>query len=752
MKTIMNMRTRVLFSATLIVLFIVMLLACSSNPGNRLTSSEKLELYRINVGGKYGFIDKKGNIIIEPQYDIANFFFCDSLCFAKNGELVGFININGEFVTELNTEISWVYAFHNGLARCVASDDKMGVIDKKGTFILPTIYKDIERDEGFGLIIEDTLGKKGYVNCKGEFIIPCEYDEVYGFSDGLTVVAIDNKYGYMDTLGVWEIDTIFSDARSFKNGFARVEKDEKRFFINHSGNFVDKLSYDNLLSDFSENKAFVIEGDAILLIDKNGNTINEVKADSVFPYREGFAKFKQNGKYGMLDSIGNIFASAKFDKLSDFNEGFAGFETNSKHGIIDNKGFEIVKAEHNYGTGKFKKLSLLFGQDTIRGDYPITYYDNQGNIIWKDMPGNRFIWPKVPTKEDYIAYFDSKLAELDPIEGIYYVTFNDIAVDRDNDHASSNGSRSRFYAVIRDVNNTNEFHAYVIDKDKPYHRWVKKFVQIGESNAYAIVNRAEESTWAEDGKLVLEDPYNFEVTLRTGGNNYYNWYVQCDFTKDYPSTSEYEQVQKAEWTGSGFAISNGYVVTNYHVTNGAKTINIKGVNGEMDERYKGYVVASDKQHDIAIIRIVDKDFKGFADIPYCIGKTVPEVGNDVFALGYPMTNTMGEDVKLTNGIISSTSGFKGDVSMYQISVPVQPGNSGGPLFDNEGNVIGIVCAKHADAENANYAIKVSYLYSLINSSDIGIKIADKNKVSSKSLSQKVKEVKPFVYLIECNSH
>ena len=74
------------------------------------------------------------------------------------------------------------------------------------------------------------------------------------------------------------------------------------------------------------------------------------------------------------------------------------------------------------------------------------------------------------------------------------------------------------------------------------------------------------------------------------------------------------------------------------------------------------------------------------------------------------------------------------------------------MFDNEGNVIGIICAKHADAENANHAVKVSYLFSLVNSSGIGIKMPEKNNVTSKSLSKKVKQVKPFVYLIECRSH
>ena len=112
---------------------------------------------------------------------------------------------------------------------------------------------------------------------------------------------------------------------------------------------------------------------------------------------------------------------------------------------------------------------------------------------------------------------------------------------------------------------------------------------------------------------------------------------------------------------------------------------------------------------------------------------------------------MGEEVKLTDGIISASSGFKGDESMYQISAPVQPGNSGGPLFNSDGTVIGIVCAKHADAENANYAIKVSYLYSLVNGSDLGIKMPDNNKLKTKTLSKIVKQVEPFVYLIECSS-
>ena len=742
---------------TIHILYLTLLLgavlntACSSK--DKHNGDSWSELYRINVGGKYGFINENGDIVIEPQFDLVFFSFKSTeVCFASMGERKGLINASGDFVAELDKDIEWVWGYKNGVARCVGKNNKYGIVDETGRVVLPLVYSDITRDDTIGFIVKDTLDNMGYVNNRGEFIVPCVYDDVNGIAEGLMVVATSRKCGYVDTLGNWVIDSIYDDARGFSESLARVKKGGRWVFIDKKGNVVESLKYEEILTEFCDNRAFVKQQGTICMVNRRGTVIKQIDVDSVYAFNDGYAAFKKNGKFGMLDTNGNVSVAAKYEKLYGYDYGVSQYKKNNLFGLIDTGGNVVVDATHNLGCGKREGYSLLCGQDSVGNNYTVTYYDQKGNVIWKDMPGNRFSWPDVPTKEDYVAFFDSKLAELDPIEGIYYATFNRMTVDRENDHASSNGSNSKFYAIRRSENNRDEYYAYVIDKDKPYYTWVKKFVQIGESNAYAVVNKDKESTWSEDGKLILEDPCHFEITLRTGGNNYYNWYVQCDFLKDYPSAAIYEQVQQAEWTGSGFAIADGYVVTNYHVINGAKTINIKGVNRDVDKTYKGYVVATDREHDLAILRIVDKKFAGFDAIPYCIGKTVPEVGDDVFVLGYPKTNTMGQEVKLTNGIISAESGFKGDASMYQISAPVQPGNSGGPLFDNEGNVIGVICAKHADAENANYAIKVSYLYSLVNSSGIGIKMPDKNSVSSKSLSKTVKKVKPFVYLIECRSH
>lgn len=734
----------------LIVLFIatvcIIITACSSK--NDIEDIEINELYRIQVGEKCGFINETGKLVIEPQFDRAYWYFSDGVCYAEIGERKGLINTDGEFVVELETSIDWVTSFRDGIAVFHTDNGKEGIINKLGEIVLPAVYNDVLRDENYGYIIVDTLVNLGYVNNQGKFIVPCKYNAINGFSEGLMVVATSNKCGYVDTMGRWVLDTIYDDARSFGDGLACVKINGRCFFIDHEGKENTKLNYDEILTGFACNRAFVKNNNLIELIDKNGTQIAVIEADSVFKFSEGYATFKKNGYYGKFDTNGQVVVQPKFENLYKTCDGLSVFEKNGKQGLIDTAGNIIIEAMHEKFLYVDESLLLLFEDDNwSRG----IYYDRMGNLMWKDMSLHKFSSQENPTKEDYISFFDSRLAELDPIEGIYYVTFNRMSVNRENDHTSSNGSSSKFYAIIR-TPNTDEFVAYVVDEKNPGLHWVKKFVQIGETNTYAVVNVDKESTWSEDGKLVLEDPYKFDVTLRQGGNNWYNWYVQCDFIKDYPSSAIYEQIQKAEWSGTGFAIADGYVVTNYHVINGAKSISVKGVNGDIKEAYKGYVVASDREHDLAIIRIVDKKFEGIEDIPYCIGKSFSEVGDDIFVLGYPMTNTMGHEVKLTDGIISAESGFKGDKSMYQISAAVQPGNSGGPLFDADGNVIGIVCAKHADAENANYAIKVSYLYSLINTSGLGIKMSDNNKVKSKTLSKKVKQVKPFVYLIECCSH
>ena len=223
------------------------------------------------------------------------------------------------------------------------------------------------------------------------------------------------------------------------------------------------------------------------------------------------------------------------------------------------------------------------------------------------------------------------------------------------------------------------------------------------------------------------------------------------FLKLYPiSSSNTESIDVTKWSGTGFAIGNNCIVTNHHVIDEAKTIKIKGVKGNFEVQYQAEVIASDRNNDLALLKITDSQFAGFANIPYAAKTTLSDVGEDIFVLGYPLTSTMGEEIKLTTGVISSRSGFQGDIASYQISAPVQPGNSGGPLFDSKGNLIGIVSAKHTQAENAGYAVKTSYLKILIENAAGNITLPSNNQISNLPLTEKIKKVDDYIVLIECS--
>ena len=208
--------------------------------------------------------------------------------------------------------------------------------------------------------------------------------------------------------------------------------------------------------------------------------------------------------------------------------------------------------------------------------------------------------------------------------------------------------------------------------------------------------------------------------------------------------------QMGYWSGTGFALCNNYIATNYHVVEGASSINIYGVNGDFTTSYKAVVVATDKVNDLAILRVQDVTIPSY-NIPYAVRTSTVDVGEDIFALGYPMTTEMGDEIKLTSGIINSRTGYEGNVATYQISASLQGGNSGGPIFDSDGNVIAIAVSKLMvpEATNVNYAIKASYLRNLMESSLSENVLPQTNRTKGQKLSEKVKSIKNFVYFIVC---
>jgi S1-C subfamily serine protease len=196
--------------------------------------------------------------------------------------------------------------------------------------------------------------------------------------------------------------------------------------------------------------------------------------------------------------------------------------------------------------------------------------------------------------------------------------------------------------------------------------------------------------------------------------------------------------------GTGFAISNnGYVVTNYHVIAGADSIYIQNTKGEA---FKAASVFEDISSDLAILKITDSTFKG-QPLPYTLKPQHALRGEAVFTLGYPR-----DEIVYGEGYISAQTGFNGDSAAYQVSIPVNPGNSGAPLMDSKGDVVGIVTGKQTTSDGIAFAVKSAHLKRLLEEMPKD-KLPKKewnhkNRLGGLSRVDQVKKLEDFVYMVK----
>lgn len=174
-------------------------------------------------------------------------------------------------------------------------------------------------------------------------------------------------------------------------------------------------------------------------------------------------------------------------------------------------------------------------------------------------------------------------------------------------------------------------------------------------------------------------------------------------------------------TGTGWFVADDKIITCQHVVDGAKTIRIECADGRECD---AFVIASSKEKDIAILAV--KDYKSNICLP--IQPRVQKISTKVFTIGYPIPGLLGSEQKYTDGTISALSGIGGDKTYYQISVPIQPGNSGGALVNEDGQVVGITSSllnaiktaliTGSVPQNVCYAVKSRYIVELLEDASV----------------------------------
>lgn len=201
-------------------------------------------------------------------------------------------------------------------------------------------------------------------------------------------------------------------------------------------------------------------------------------------------------------------------------------------------------------------------------------------------------------------------------------------------------------------------------------------------------------------------------------------------------------------SGTGFLISNsGIVVTNAHVVEDANKIKVKGIGGDILKEYVGKVLVKDNSNDLALIQL--EGFDTIADtIPYSMRTLGVLTGENVFILGYPMADILGQEIKLSTGVVSSKSGYQGNYGSFQVSAVAQPGSSGSPLFDEYGSLIGIINAKIMEGEGITYAVKVIYLKSLLDVAGVSVDLKKSPSLTVPPLKDLVRSYSNYIYLVE----
>lgn len=212
--------------------------------------------------------------------------------------------------------------------------------------------------------------------------------------------------------------------------------------------------------------------------------------------------------------------------------------------------------------------------------------------------------------------------------------------------------------------------------------------------------------------------------------------------------------KSGEWSGNGSGIiisKSGYIVTNHHVIEDADDIEVEFIINDEVKKFNAEIVQVDKTNDLAIIKIFDMNFDGLDDLPYNFKSRSSDVGTKVYAFGYPMAlSVMGKEIKVTDGIISSKTGYDGNITTYQITAPIQGGNSGGPLFDDKGNFLGINSSglRKDVADNVAYTIKSSYVVNLLDVLPKTIDLPSNTKLQSLPLTEQIKEISKYVVLVK----
>lgn len=388
-----------------------------------------------------------------------------------------------------------------------------------------------------------------------------------------------------------------------------------------------------------------------------------------------------------------------------------------------------------YGTGSFRQASKKALKWFLEKKIKKYSFDSSFTPILKVAKVNQNKGLNFLDEQSIRDFLLKK--ELEPMEGIWQ-------------YANTDGASSEYKLLI--LKEEFKYNLYIIEGSGLWNPSDKKAEFETAASEKVITIK-----WTMGDKKTIikaigevKDNAIIEFTLPNNKNKttLYKVYPKFD------SNSKRKTSKNGEWAGNGSGViisKSGHIITNHHVIEDAEKIEVEFMLDDELQKFNAEVVQVDKTNDLAVLKIFDMNFDGVSEPPYNFKFRGSDVGTKVYAFGYPMAlSIMGKEIKVTDGMISSKTGFDGNITTYQITAPIQGGNSGGPLFDEEANLIGINSSgiRKDIADNVAYSIKTSYVSNLLDVLPKSIELPSSTRLKSLPLTEQIKEISKYVVLVK----
>ncbi|MBL0343192.1 MAG: WG repeat-containing protein [Bacteroidetes bacterium] len=370
-------------------------------------------------GELWGFINVNGEIVVEAKYDFVE-TFSEGMAIVSNKGKLGYITKTGEeLVPPIYDEAE---NFHNSLA-VVGENGKFGVIDRKGKMQIALSYSEIaDFSEGLAVAFDGQF--YGYINRTGAVIIPFRFDEAGEFRNGTAVCMINEMYGIIDSAGNEVIPFYYDGIENFYNGFSRVRKNDLVGLINKEGTLILPADFDEI-GPFSHNRALVSKDGKIGYINLQGRIVipliyksgPEIVLKSGFD--NGYAIVKSSSYFGIIDSSGKRIVPLLFEDIGKISEGVAPIKKSGKWGYVNlNSGKIFIKPTFEKALSFSKDKAIVVKKGSTR------VIDKTGRVVIpfeneaiREIENGIF----VATRSGKIGIVDGANAELVPFEYDKYV-------------------------------------------------------------------------------------------------------------------------------------------------------------------------------------------------------------------------------------------------------------------------------------------------------------------------------------------